>query len=108
MTDKIDGLIHTLLDPTARDDERDDAAMDLGRCDDDRALNALLQVASNPNEDRMILDSCGSSIAEILLKKDGCQKKILDNLAPIAKEAAYSLIEIEKPGWYSGPQKLDN
>jgi hypothetical protein len=99
MTDKIDALIHTLLDPTARDDERDDAAMDLGRFSDDRALTVLLQVASNPDEDRMILDSCGESIAEILLKKDECKKEMLDSLAPIAKEAARSFLKIAKPEW---------
>ena len=46
--DKIDELVEIWLDPTARIDERDDAAIDLGKYDDDRALNALLSVVLDP------------------------------------------------------------
>ena len=68
MPDRIDLLIETLFDKSAREDERDDAAMDLGSYNDDRALNALTQIGSNPKDDYMILDSCGESIAEIMLQ----------------------------------------
>lgn len=88
MKDKIDLLINTLLDYSAREDERDDAAMDLGEFDDDRALNALSQVASNPNEKDLVLNSCGESIAEILVKKGQYNQGILNKIAPTAQFAA--------------------
>ena len=50
MFDKVDFHVNILLDVRAREDERDDAAMDLGQFNDDRVLTALLQIASNPNE----------------------------------------------------------
>ncbi|MDP1608649.1 MAG: hypothetical protein Q8L98_04990 [Chlamydiales bacterium] len=93
MPDKIDFLVKILLSDTAREDERDDAAMDLGRFSDERALIALIQVASNPNEDEMILASCGESIGAILIKKRKYDVALLDDLAPIAKHAAYSFIK---------------
>lgn len=99
MMDKVERLINILLDNTARENERDDAAMDLGMFNDDRALAALLQVASNPHENKMILDSCGVSIGEILIKKEQYDLAVLDQLAPIAKEAAYFFIEEAKSEW---------
>ena len=99
MSDKVEGLIDVLIDNTARPDERDDAAMDLGRFNDDRALNALLRVGSNPNEDEMILDSCGDSIGEILVKKGKYDPTFINNLAPVARSALYSFIKEARPEW---------
>ncbi|MBX9745246.1 MAG: hypothetical protein K2X08_08570 [Chlamydiales bacterium] len=93
MSDKIDFLVKILLSDTAREDERDDAAMDLGRFDDERALTALMQIASNSKEDEMILASCGESIGAILIKKQKYDVAVFDDLAPIAKHAAYSFIK---------------
>jgi len=42
----IQNLIEVLFDPDAREDEVDDAAMDLGEFDDDLALNALIRAAT--------------------------------------------------------------
>lgn len=100
--EKIDILINTLLDKTARDDERDDAAMDLGRVNHDRSLSALLQIASDPNEDEMVLDSCGESIAQILVMRGRYDQKIIEKLAPIAKNAAYAFIKETKPELLNG------
>jgi hypothetical protein len=99
MLDKVDLLINILLDDTAREDEKDDAAMDLGKYDDDRALVALSQVGSNPNEDAMVQDSCGESIAEILVTRGRYNKDMIDKLTPVAKDAAYSYIKATKPEW---------
>lgn len=99
MPDKIDRLINVLLDNTAREDERDDTAMDLGKFDDERALIALLQIASNSNEDEIVIDSCGESIAEILIKREEYNPNILNKLAPIARDAAYAFIKEAKPEW---------
>jgi len=68
--DKVELLIRVLLDKNARIDERDDAAMDLGKYDDDRALNALISIVLNPNEDSFIMDVCGESIGEIWVKRN--------------------------------------
>jgi HEAT repeat protein len=99
MTDQVDLLIDILFDNTAREDERDDAAMDLGRYDDDKALNALLLIASNLNENDTVLDSSGESIAKILTRRKELNKDIFENLHPIAKRAAYSFIKEVKPEW---------
>jgi HEAT repeat protein len=100
MLDKVDRLINVLFDNTAREDQRDDAAMDLGKFDDERALVALLRIASNPNEDETILDSCGTSIGEILTKKEKHNLSLLNNLAPCAKNSAYSFIKEVQPEWF--------
>lgn len=64
----VDGLIQVLRDRTARVDERDDAAMDLGDSDDLVALQALLDVARDASEHAMVLGSAGESLAEIALR----------------------------------------
>lgn len=92
MIDKIDGLIEVLLDNTAREDERDDAAMDLGRFNDERAFQALLKIATNANENEIILDSCGESIAEILIMRKEFRTEVIETLAPIARETAKAFI----------------
>lgn len=60
-----EGLIGVLLDKTAREDERDDAAMDLGSYPTKEALEALFKVAIDTTENDIILDSCGESLGEI-------------------------------------------
>jgi hypothetical protein len=57
----LDGLVGVLLDRSAREDERDDAAMDLAAFDVPRALEALMIVESNRREDLNLLDSCGAA-----------------------------------------------
>lgn len=100
MSDEIDGLIQILFDNTAREDERDDAAMYLGNYDDDRALNALVQIASNINDDYIVLDSCGESIAEILVKRNEQRDDIISRLTSTAKKSAEGFIKYHKPDWF--------
>ena len=54
------GLIAVLIDPTARLDERDDAAMDLANYDETEAEEALFRVATDPREDELIRARRGS------------------------------------------------
>ena len=54
-----------LLDRKASLAERDDAAIDLGDFDDPEALDALMEIAVDPQEEDIILASCGESIALI-------------------------------------------
>lgn len=100
MPDRVALLIDLLFDRTATDDERDDAAMDLGGYDDERALMALVTIASNPSsEDEFILDVCGESIGNILVKQRTFRKEIIDVLAPTAQSEAVAVIKIRRPEW---------
>lgn len=98
--DEVDGLISVLLDYTARIDERDDAAMDLGEYNGDKVLDILTRVASNPSDNQVVLDSCGRSIGVILVKRDTMRPDILALLAPISKSTAIEYMKYYKPQWF--------
>lgn len=97
MKDIIQMLIEILLDKNLREDERDDAAMDLGEYNDLRALRALIKVASDPDENMTVMDSCAESIGSILIARNEFDNSILDGLAPIAKKIVIKFIKINKP-----------
>ncbi len=99
MRDNIDLLIEILFDPTACEDERDDAAVYLGEYNDNRALDALIKICSNQLENPMILDTSGESIGIILSRSNQFQKKIIDKLVPLAKRRAIDYLEAHKPEW---------
>lgn len=64
-------LVGILLDNTASDAERDDAAIDLGSISNDNTVEgALLTVANDMNTDEMIRASCGESLAQIWIKNN--------------------------------------
>lgn len=87
MKDKLDLLIEILLDNNAREDERHDAVLDLGSYNDDRALNALILVASKENEIDIIQDSCGDSIAEIWTKRNLFDLESFKKLSGLAQDS---------------------
>ncbi len=97
--DQIDYLIELLFDASARIDERDDAAMDLGDFDDDRALNALIAYATNENNEDFMMEACGESIARVLVHRDQFDINILNKLHPQAYHEAKSYIKGHKPQW---------
>src|SRR3989339_1677488 len=104
MKDRIQLLIEILLDRTASLDERDDAAMDLGECNDLRALSALVKIASKPSvNDHHILDVCGESIARILVKQNDLRNDFIDELPHKIKEEVLLLVKSKKPEWFSSP-----
>lgn len=74
-------------------------AIELGDFDDGRALNALLQVATDSNEDQMILDSCGESIAEIWVKRNFFDSDLYKKIAYDAQWELYMYIKSNKPEW---------
>ena len=82
------GLISVLLEPQARRDERDDAAMDLSAFDSPDALAALIRVATCTREDAVLLDSCGQSVAEIWLRRGHVDVEALDRMAAPAQKSA--------------------
>jgi len=97
--DRVEMLIRVLLDKDAPIGDRDDAAMDLGQYNDQRALNALLKIATNPNEDSFIFDVCGESIASLWVKRDSFDLDSYQKLMPPAKRECYGYIEVNKPEW---------
>ncbi len=97
MTDTIDLLIDILFDPTAREDEKHDAVMDLGEYNDERALQALLKVASNFTETEIILQSAGESIGRIWTESNQFDKNAFAKLHPFAQHEAEMYIKAIKP-----------
>lgn len=97
--DKIDQLIEILLDINARVDERDDAALDLGKYNDDRALNALLSIALDPQGESFIMDVCGESIGEIWVKRNQFDIELYRRMEPSARRELYKCIKEAKPEW---------
>lgn len=90
--DRVTLLIQLLMDRSARLDERDDAAIDLGDSDDPRVIDALLEVGSDPNENDGISAKCGESLAHIASRGGENAKQWLSLLAkPAATEFRASL-----------------
>jgi hypothetical protein len=94
-------LIALLRDASARADERDDAAIDLGEFDGADVQEALHQVGSDPTEDPTVVSSCGESLATIWLRIDQFHPAALHNLTPEARREAEALIRAQRPDWLS-------
>ena len=93
-------LIKLLFDQDALDADRDDAAMDLGEeFDDQSVLDALIQVANNPNEIDMILNSCGEAIGKIWVKKNYFDEIIYKKLPKFARDGIYCVVKSKNPFW---------
>ena len=97
MKDRIDLLIKILKDPTAREDERGDAAIDLGVYNDERALEALIIIASDPSEDVVIVDNCAESIGEICLGISQFNENVFKKLVPVAQKIVFVFIMARNP-----------
>lgn len=89
-------LIEILLDKTASDAERDDAAIDLGYISEDEDVEAaLLTVANDEEADEMIRASCGESLAQIWIPHNQVSREKLSLLMGVALEEAMSMIKSE-------------
>ncbi len=97
--DRVDLLINILFDDTASISEKDDAAMDLGFYNDDRALKALELFASDLNSESLLMDSCGESIAQIWVSRDKFEPEIYKRLNPHAKHEIQGYLKNLKPSW---------
>ncbi|MFB8040266.1 hypothetical protein ACFC8F_03065 [Streptomyces hydrogenans] len=86
------GLISVLLDRTARIDERDDAAMDLEEYSGEHVVKALVDVASSPVEDELVVVSAAESLGHILARDGGCPGDLLASLRPGAKRIAEEVL----------------
>ena len=90
-------LVATLLDRATRIDERDDAAAYLGGSDDAAARTALLQVASDPAEDELVVATCGESLAQIFVRTGQLDHAWLTQLRPIALNEVIPWVRRERP-----------
>ncbi len=94
--DNSKDLIEIVLDVTASDAERDDAAIDLGFVSNDPSVQAaLLTIANDKDTDEMIRASCGESLAQIWMKNNEFDLNNLSRLAGIAHVEALECFERE-------------
>ncbi len=103
--DRVDILTQILLDKSIVIDDRDDAAMDLADYDDDRALRTLVKAGGDISDDEMVLNSCGESIAEILIRRNQLITEIIWSLAQPAREGVLIILRNQKPEWF---EQLDH
>ena len=106
MTENITLLLKILLNKQGREDERDEAAAYLGKYDDEEVLQALVSIGKDPSENDIVLDSCGVSIAEILIRRNKFDSNILKFLADTAKDSAIQYILGIKPDWASRMEQV--
>ncbi|HAB99541.1 MAG TPA: hypothetical protein DCE71_06955 [Parachlamydiales bacterium] len=90
-------LIDILLDKTAREDERSDAAIDLRMYYDLEALNALAKIASDPSEDDLILDNCAESIGEICIGMNYFSEDLFRKMTTFAQRIVFNSIVCRNP-----------
>jgi hypothetical protein len=90
-------LIETMLNPAARIDERDDAAMDLSSHNDPRVLDALARVASDPSEHHLVVASAGESLAELWLANSTVDREVYGRLTDTARDEVRGLLGARRP-----------
>ncbi len=80
-------LIEILLDNSALDSDRDDAAMDLSIFDSDEVIDALIKVGKDTSVSNVILYSVGESIAQIWLRNENFEYNSYQDLCSTTKFA---------------------
>ncbi|MGW3399640.1 hypothetical protein [Streptomyces hydrogenans] len=92
---QVEDLITVLLDRGADIGARDDAAMDLYASDDERARQALLAVAVDPETPEIIQASAGESLAQMVARTG---RVLSDEERTRLTLAAGSEYEVVQPG----------
>jgi hypothetical protein len=93
------GLIELLLDVTAAEADRDDAAMELAAYDAPEVEDALIQVGVDPSTPNSVAASCGESLAEIWIRKKTVNLDALKLLKGETCHEAIGLIRARGPSW---------
>lgn len=96
---QVELLVEILLDKKEEIGARDDAAMYLGKFDDESAMNALIQIAKDNHEQEILLWSSGESLGYIWVRKKKFDRTIFDSLLPEAREELSSVIKTMDPEW---------
>lgn len=99
MKAKVEQLIEILEDPTARIDERDDAAIYIANFPTRNVLSKLIDLARNNTENHTVLASLGESIGEIMIAMNKFDFSAIEGLSPVAKKEALGIIKGKKPEW---------
>ena len=89
---RTEALIDLLDDPSAREDERDDAVIALRSSDDPRVRAILLRVAVDPHTEYLVAASAGESLGEIAARTTVLHAAQIDLLRADARkeyDAAY-------------------
>lgn len=107
MKDKVQLLINILLDKEGRDDERQDAAMYLGNHAVPKALDALITIASDPNEDDVLVDDCSQSIGEIFIALNHFDENSFNALIPFAQRMTFFRIMGTNPELINEPLRTE-
>jgi hypothetical protein len=98
---QLQGLMKVLLDVTAAEADRDDAAMDLAIYDEPEVEEALIQVGADPSTPHSVAASCGESLAEIWIRKETLNLDAFKRLQGEACNEASGLIRVREPSWAS-------
>ena len=107
MKDQIQLLIDVLLDKTAREDERGDAAIDLRTHKDIRALDALIKIASDPDEDDVIVDNCAESIGHLYVAMNFFNEDAFMNMLPFSQRIVFFFIMTHSPKLINQPLRTE-
>ncbi len=97
MENHSDLLVEILLDRSARMDERDDAAVDLGEYGGNLVVEALAAVACSRDESDVLVASAGESLAMIWLRNGSIDFPIARSLSPVALAEVKSLLGRRAP-----------
>jgi hypothetical protein len=95
------GLIEVLLDVTASEADRDDAAMDLAAYDEPEVEEALIRVGADSSTPNAVAASCGEALAEIWIRNKQLNLDALKRLQGEACHEAIGLIRLKEPSWAS-------
>ena len=93
------GLIEVLLDVTASEADRDDAAMDLAAYDEPAVEDALIRVGADASTPNSVAASCGEAFAEIWMRKKTLNLDALKLLKSEACHEAICLMRAREPSW---------
>lgn len=102
--EQIQELSDILNNPNELFADRHDAAITLGSFRNQKALDALMQVAIknhqiNDLEEQIVVEACGESIAKILVAMNKFDETVFARLHPYAQEDFKAYIQTNKPDW---------
>jgi len=90
------------MDVAAREDERDDAAMDLEAFDGKEVESALVLVASDPSESAIVASSAGESLGVIWARKRHLPVGVMAQLRLDARLEAEAVLSAQAPNLLPG------
>lgn len=97
MEDRIETLLEILFDKSAREDEREDAAMCLYDYDDPKVINAFFKIGQDETELHTLREAVGEGIGEIWARNNIYNLEKLNFLTAISREIAISIIKLKNP-----------